>query len=222
MTAGILHNLGVDLGNLRASDPLNPKGYFEDKDMLLLHDDMLRYHGEDMHGFNIPKHIDIQGLEDEFGPRILQILQNKRNQSESKMWGWKAPGTGLFMELFIKYLDAPKIIVVFRNPLGMAKSSYTYTIAKSALYDEIDIFNAVELNLAYYIKIITFIKNHQEIDLLLLSYEDILNQKNINIERIANFLSIKIQKEQKIQLEKYIGKDSKIELLTKTFKSIFS
>ena len=209
MTAGILHHLGVDMGNLRPPGEMNPKGYFEDKDMLQLHNDLLTYHGEHYHGFTVPKQIDIKGLEEKFGPRIFKILQNKKDRSKSKLWGWKATATGLFVALFIRYLDDPKILVVFRNPLDMAKSSNIYTQNKSALYDEISILEALELNLNYYSRIVQFMKKEQACNLLLLSYEDILNNKAEQTQRMADFLGLEINKRTKRRLEKYIGKDTK-------------
>ena len=75
MTAGLLDILGVDMGNLRPSDSLNARGYYEDKDFLNLINSLYSKVSKECNGLNPPSQEEIMTIADQFERRIKELIK---------------------------------------------------------------------------------------------------------------------------------------------------
>jgi len=110
LCAGMLHHLGVDMGNDRKKDDKNPKGYFEDKEIFTLNQQILGKNDD----WNPPK--------SKINPLIpkLQKIKNKKG-----LWGAKG-GMNFTIDFYIPYLSNPHFVIVYRNPISNIRSMAEY------------------------------------------------------------------------------------------------
>lgn len=203
MTAGILNIIGVDMGNIRDPDHENPKGYFEDKDFLSLHDNILEAADSDAHGFNPPPVEKILNQRDQFDGRIQDLIEQRPLNSDSGVWGWKVTTTSFTLPLFLPYLSNPYIVVVFRNQLDIAKSAVKYTKNKS--YNELDLIEALDVTNYYYRSICGFLKEESNLPTLYVSFEDIVDIPREETKRIADFLEFTLEPSHLQEVDDYVS-----------------
>lgn len=90
LTAGIRDITGVDMGNIRMSDTLNPGGYFEDVDFLKLGDEIFRSVDPEAQGFNPPAQAELLANGRKlFEDRVIHLLEDRRRTARGH-WRWKA------------------------------------------------------------------------------------------------------------------------------------
>ena len=199
MTGGMLDILGVDLGSTAYPTGSTPTGAFEDEDFGRLHKEILNSSAQGKTYFDPPIPEQILAQRDRFAQRIENlILEKSRGKS---FWGWKHPPTILTIELYLPYLVNPHFIVVFRNPLGIARSTVEHT---SRHKDNLDIFRALKLVNFYYGEIFRFIECHPELPKIFISFEEIIDNPVREAGRLAEFLGIELTDEKITNIDKLV------------------
>lgn len=195
MTAGILSNLGVNMGNIRQPDAQNPRGYFEDKDFLVLLDGIFEAAGSQFNGFNPPPLKAILLQRTHFDKKIKSLIEERSSNTKSQFWGWKSPTTSFTINLFLPYLTNPFFVVVLRNPLDIANSMVRYTISKHFLYNKLSLLEALKLTNLYYNQIFTFLEQHPDLPRIFVSFEGIVKKPQEHIKNLAEFIGIHLTSE---------------------------
>ncbi len=205
MTAGILDILGVDMGNVRAPDSENPKGYFEDRDFSKLTSDIFVRGRAGSDGFNPPTRDEILRVVSEFDEQARKLLHEKASASKGQLWGWKTNGTCLTAPLYLRHLKQPKMIIVFRNMLAISRSAVRYTKHKSSLYKPLNKFNALRVAHQYHDSIISLLEEYPELDVLFVSFEEIVSSPIREAEKIASFLELELTGDAKERIARFVG-----------------
>lgn len=120
LTAAILASAGVDMGDrLLGADAANPRGHFEDVDLLLFHQRALAANGLSADGF-------VAGGEPEVPALMLaeahDIVATRR--AKHRPWGWKEPRTVLFLDFWERMLPEARFVLVFRRPWEVIDSLF--------------------------------------------------------------------------------------------------
>lgn len=200
ITGGLLHILGVDMGNLRGATPQNPtgarpqnpKGLFEDKDFLALIREIIiaadpeLNKGDAVLGFNNPPVEKVSSQKANFDGRIKEFIDERAASVSCPVWGWKVITTNIAIELFLPHLTNPHFVVVFRNPLDIGKSFVDYTKGKQNL----TITKALQICSYYYKSIFDFLDSHPDLPVLFVSFDDIVANPSKETGRMADFLNI--------------------------------
>lgn len=138
--AGILNLLGVDLGpDLLPAAPDNPKGFWEHKAILDVHESLLR--ALDL-SWDLPASFTLDWLSDDriesFRRRLTEIV--RRDFGASELWGLKDPRMcrllPLWHSVFAEIECSPFFIHVIRNPVEVAASLErrdSFSLRKSVL-----------------------------------------------------------------------------------------
>lgn len=120
---GVMEALGAYVGDkeeLTATSWENPKGFFERQDLRALCDAFL--HSADADWWKIAdfdQHNISQATREKLAPKLAELV----NRLDSRgTWAIKEPRLCLLLPLFEKYLSAPAVIFISRNPLEVAKS----------------------------------------------------------------------------------------------------
>ena len=144
--ASFLNSNGVDLGsNLIAPSAENPRGYFEDSEIVAFHRDLLQRlratsDWDSMTGELLP-HAELTPEEKERALRILWRLAKGGG-----LWGWKDPRTVHFIEFWLELLPEAKLIVPLRHPLEILYSYLKRVATIDTLIDIKQIFRAYAEN----------------------------------------------------------------------------
>ena len=120
LTAQLLHRAGLFLGyELLGAHPSNPRGHFEDKEVLNLHKEILADNGRDMF------------VETSFVPflggshwRHMGSIAKRRN-AEHALWGFKDPRTSLLIMPWKSVLPEARVLIVYRH-----YAEATYSLAR--------------------------------------------------------------------------------------------
>ena len=198
VVTGILRTLGVDMGS-SIPDKANPYGSFEDKDLADLHKKIFDAAGYKTY-WNPPAPEAILGLRDQWEPQIREIVRKK--SMGSHIWGWKHPRTILTFDLFLPHLENPHLVAVFRNPLGIARSSVEHT--KKYTADRVDFFQALNLLTFYYSELFKLLERHRDLPVMMVGFEDVVSEPIIHAEKMAKFLQLELTQEKKAQLERLV------------------
>jgi hypothetical protein len=140
--SSFLGSNSVDLGsNLIAPSAENPRGYFEDSEIVAFHRGLLRRlratpDWDGMTGELLP-HADLAAEEKEQALRILQRLAKP-----GRLWGWKDPRTAHFIRFWLELLPEAKLIVPLRHPLEILYSYLKRVATIDTLIDVKQIFRA--------------------------------------------------------------------------------
>lgn len=138
--AGILNLLGVDLGpDLLPAAPDNPKGFWEHKAILDVHESLLR--ALDL-SWDLPASFKLDWLSDDriepFRHRLTEIV--RRDFGASELWGLKDPRMcrllPLWHSVFTEIECSPVFVHVIRNPMEVAASlerRNSFSLRKSVL-----------------------------------------------------------------------------------------
>lgn len=120
--SGVLETIGIDFGNnLLSSAEDNKKGFFEDKEIVRLNDEILNYYNTYWDDISIfePELSEAKNF-------INQISKIIKKKYRNKDFGLKDPRISLLLPLYINALHSLdielKIIVIYRNPFEVAKS----------------------------------------------------------------------------------------------------
>jgi hypothetical protein len=177
MVAGILQQLGVDIGgDLLEAYISNPFGHFENKQFYEINKRILATCGGDW--LSPPPLEIILQQNNLYSKEIMDVI----NRNKSELWGWKDPRTAFTIDLFLPYLENPYFIVCYRNNFDIASSLNRR--------DGLEIEECYLLIDTYLKRIDDFFKKHPSLKKLDLSYEDIRKNPRIEIEKIIHFLGI--------------------------------
>jgi|694.fasta_scaffold50083_4 hypothetical protein len=120
LTASILASAGVDMGDrLLGADAANPRGHFEDVDLLLFHQRALAANGVSADGFIADGEPEVPALMRAEAHDIVAARRNKQ-----RLWGWKEPRTVLFLDFWERILPEARFLFVFRRPWEVLDSLF--------------------------------------------------------------------------------------------------
>ena len=120
LTAAILEKAGVNVGNeLLEANTGNPQGYFEDKDFLSLHQEILISQGLSAEGWTTLGRVDVP---QQFWAQAMALCD--RRTSQHTLWGWKEPRTTLFLEFWAGLLPDAQFIFPYRVPWEVIDSLF--------------------------------------------------------------------------------------------------
>lgn len=189
MITRLLNLCGLELGtNLLAASPENPKGYWENKDIIDINQDMLLIFGCHPDGWIKPEEIEIldKGFPNlkRFSFRVSELLASA---FQTNFWGWKDPRSCLTfpfwenMLMSLGYLDIRPVLIV-RHPISTSMSILNRGIIRS-------LPEALEIWKIYNILILKIVENYH---CYIGHYEDYLNSKTVacEVERLMSFLSV--------------------------------
>ena len=111
------HLGGLFLGEeLLGSEPSNPYGHFEDKDVIDIHQDLLEVNRTDWKSHRAFDPI----VPDETWARMRELV-DARN-ALGKPWGFKDPRVCLFLPLWLHLVPDAQVFLVYRNPAEAIRS----------------------------------------------------------------------------------------------------
>jgi len=112
----MFYRAGLNLGDrLLGPSPGNPRGYFEDRDFLEFHDDLLGRLGTTMY-LDRPMSGE---LHPEQRARAAALVAAR---ADRLAWGWKDPRTVLFLELWHDIVPAARYLFIYRRPAEVVDS----------------------------------------------------------------------------------------------------
>ena len=118
LVANYLRKCGLYIGNtLVKPDRGNPLGYYEDREILEIHESELNKKGID--AFNIDERLLPLNISD--GNR-LKAEKVVAQRSGVLQWGWKEPRTTLFLTFWDSLIPEAKYLFLFRHPLAVLDS----------------------------------------------------------------------------------------------------
>ena len=126
LVAGLLTQLGVEMGSrLVPADVANPLGYFEDLDIVELHQRVFRERLPQGNGGHPDwgwTPTDVIQPEDMAAwlPTAERVVE--RRAATSEVWGFKDPRTTLLLDCWDAVLPSPVYIAVYRQPSRVADS----------------------------------------------------------------------------------------------------
>lgn len=110
-TAGVLHHLGVRMGDhLLEGNRWNPDGYYEDAEILMLNIGLLRAAGGSWARPPAAEKIDQAATF--YDGEIRRLVRQRMLRGP---WGWKDPRTCLTIGLYHRYLEDPRYVYVTRK-----------------------------------------------------------------------------------------------------------
>ncbi len=209
--AGILNILGVNMNGDPTPQPVVPKGCFEDKDFVFMDEKILsrasKINNENAFWLKLPQEEEILKQKKYFNSKIKTLISKKTKENAS--WGWKYPETMLTMELYLPHITNPYFVVVLRNPLDVTKSIIKFHELKNNRLNMsfLEILYAVEERNK---RMIRFLRKHQEIPKIFISFENIVSNPIKESEKMANFLSLKLTFQKKRKIKKFVIPRNKI------------
>lgn len=117
LTAGYLHACGLHLGDdLLPADFGNPRGYYEDTEILEFHRSILRHNGTSL--FPTRRNLPLETTDED-----RQVARGILAARETRgAWGWKEPRTVLLLDFWHELLPQAAYLLLFRHPLAVLDS----------------------------------------------------------------------------------------------------
>lgn len=177
--------LGVDLGDrFKQASKKNPKGFFEDAELLALSKSARRVLGIRADSVRLIP-------EKDFDHPSLQPLQDKAIKSiqqrfaKSPVWGFKYGRTLRILPFWDRVLAAthtsPAFVVALRHPLSVAKSR--------AKIDPRRGLQAAS-DLEWLVSIVPFLRKTAEHRLVVVDYDDLMDSPKAELSRLAKQLAL--------------------------------
>jgi len=169
LVAGLLDKMGVDMGKSRPPSVNNPKGYFEDVEIMNILDKYVKPIEE---GFIKNK---------EFEKEFKEYVKKKKG-----LWGWKQPNTLYILPSIVKYLDNPHFIVCYRDWKKQTESiKWAF---HNGLIDEKEVVRTI---IMYYDLVGEFFEKY-DYPVLNVEFENFFNKnKTKQIKKICEFVGVK-------------------------------
>ncbi len=209
MVAGILHKLGVHMGDeMLGKNKSNPTGHFEDVEFFTLSERILKAAGGKWQ--NPPQKEKILKAGKKFSEEIKHIIEKK---SKRKIWGWKDPRTCLTIDLFYPFLKNPYFVVVRREIEGIARSLEK---RGDMCFEE-----GKKLAKRYIEDMERFLSEYKPKRVIEVHYRDFYKDPMREIKKLVNFLEIETTKEQLKNAREHVVNKSKIELSRKLLMPIY-
>jgi hypothetical protein len=175
----LLNLLGVYLGpeeGLAKPSNENPKGFWENTEIMLLNDELLTRLGGIWH--EPPEFL--SGWEndpalDDLKQRAQTLIQDRF--ADAEMWGWKDPRTCLTLPFWQQLLPPMRYVVCMRNPVDV---SYSLELRNSFSLEK-----SSDLWLTYVNFALRYSDGHPRLTVF---YEDIMEDWRKELRRLAEFL----------------------------------
>ena len=183
--SSFLGSNGVDLGsNLIPPSAENPRGYFEDSEIVAFHQGLLRRlrgarDWDSMTGRLLPL-ADLTAAEGEGALRILRRL------ARPGLWGWKDPRTVHFIRFWLELLPESKLIIPLRHPLEILYSYLKRVVTIDMLIDVKEIFRAYT---EYHHRILSIVQERPRQSLVIYTQNAFLNPGDLRAI-LAQFLGL--------------------------------
>jgi hypothetical protein len=125
--AGVLSHLGVEMGSslMPAQKSVNEKGFWEQEEIVAIHDRLLQYHGL---SWDDPRHLPQDWWLEEFSQQCLEEICSIliEDMKASSLWAIKDPRMcrllPLWQLVFSRLEIEPCFLFIVRNPLEVAAS----------------------------------------------------------------------------------------------------
>jgi hypothetical protein len=192
VAALMIKTIGVDLGKDINISSQNPTGDIEDKDFAKIIKKNTNYVHE------------ISQINENY--EIIDLIKNKNN---NKVWGWKHPFTLLMVDPFIKHIDNPYLIFVYRNIENTAKSA-------SSL-DDLNYQEAKKRALRFKEIMDRKSKKYNYLPQLHISFEEIIEKPIDSAKKIADFLNLELTPKKKQKIKRKVVSRKRIKIAKKTY-----
>ncbi len=117
LVARMLRHTGVNIGSdLVEADDGNPHGYYEDREFVAFHDDLLRRSEQRIF---VQEESYIKTLSEEDVSRAEGLVGQR---SGNGLWGWKDPRTALFLDFWSQLLPNARFVFMLRHPIDVVAS----------------------------------------------------------------------------------------------------
>jgi hypothetical protein len=181
MVAGVLHHLGVDLGeDLPGKQVSNPLGHYEDGDFLQLNERILASAGGSWDRPPDSEAILSQGAI--FQEEIQALIASRKAHNQERPWGWKDPRTSIVAELYLPYLENPHLIWCLRPPHDIAASLQAR--------NRIHLQAAEQITAIYHRQIEELLDRHPELPLLKMDYNQLVSSPQNGVDQLIHFLDL--------------------------------
>ncbi len=200
VTAGV-GALGIDLGDSLKAGGIkkNPKGFFEDTELLDVNHRVHKAFGLSATGANVRpveprawQTVDLKGLHDE----AVAIIE-KRFTTE-KPFGLKSGGLLRLLPFWEEVLAAvnvkPRYVMALRNPLGVADSRANLDLYRG--YQE-------KSDVEWLIQVIPFIEKLQGHPLVVVDYDQLMKGPKHQLDRIVSQLDLPLNDEIRGTMKEY-------------------
>jgi len=195
MLSGMLDRLGIAMGEDQPGRQVsNPMGHFEDGDLLSLNELILSQTGGSWD--NPPPAAQIQNQAALLDDKIQKIIFDKQDANQDQDWGWKDPRTCLTINLYLPYLRNPYIIWSQRDPDSISSSLW--------VRNKMPEHQAKKLTEHYQQQISDFLRDHPEVPVLRISYQDVIDQPETWINKVVNFLDLEVDEDQLVRAAEFI------------------
>ncbi|MFH1135089.1 MAG: hypothetical protein V1816_03285 [Pseudomonadota bacterium] len=177
LAAGILHNLGIDMGPKDDASFDNPRGFFEDRAFTMTNDFILREAGG---AWDSPPSLDsilAAGRDPRIKRQIEAVLEARRRKGQ---WGFKDPRTILTLPLYFDRLEDPAFVCTHRNLLALSAS-----LEKR---NDIPLERALGLALIYEKRRLALLSKYDQAPKVHISYEALLADRR-EVDRLALFVN---------------------------------
>jgi hypothetical protein len=104
--------LSIHNGSYWGPGPGNPKGHFEDKDFVALHDSAIKAEDSASKGWIVFPQKPFFFKSDEHISQAFSLIEVRN--AKYAIWGWKDPRTSLFLEHWKKIVPSLKVIMLWR------------------------------------------------------------------------------------------------------------
>ena len=200
---------GAELGDkIIDPGPDNPKGYWEDEDILNLNIEMLSFLGTTWDSIKLIDKNDIITLrENNFTEKAKEIIQNKTKEYD--FFALKDPRMAKLMpiwkEAFTAYSDRVMYIIAIRNPVSVIKSLKNR--------NKIDPVTAALIWISHVIPSLIETQNDQRI---IIDYDLFLDNPQLQINRISEEFKLPIDQDEKIDfIDNFLDKNLRNSFIAK-------
>ena len=172
--AGVLHHLGVHMGDdLLLPSPHNPKGYFEDREFVDIHNQII--------GDWKDPQVDFESYRKEYTALI------KKREEQHELWGVKDPRMCFVFSYFARIARGCRVISVCRDPRLCAESLFArggHTLEEAI---------AISWNYwhAKYRQLDNFPCRSEQGQYTFVDYERLLADPEHEVHKIARFVGLK-------------------------------
>ncbi|MGX5386316.1 sulfotransferase family protein [Bacillus thuringiensis] len=180
--AGVLDLLGVDMGdNLLPATPANPKGFFENIDVVLLNDKILERLSMTWYAPRLRREILTSKSQLTESKLLLEKHINLFRKEKKSIWGLKDPRMLLTLDVWKSYLEEfSKVTYIFVNrPLEESVKSLSYR-------DNINLNQATKILNIYYKNLIYYRTEllGQKKDIIDINFKNLLEEPEIFVKKM--------------------------------------
>lgn len=204
LVAKSLELYGIFIGsNLLPGGVENPKGFYEDQDILQLNKDILSAINSRWDYLSCERIANLPALEKERFEQRAHAIATK-NFSGKDLWGFKEPRTlrllPFWSDFFGRWDIVPKYIIVTRNPNDIAESLF--------LRNLLPYMHSYALIAVYYRDLLEIMRSNQ---VALIDYDQLLDSPKDELTRVGEQLNLPVPDEERLRIfcSDFISKDLK-------------